>query len=59
MFYIVVQILMKKICCLLLQFSEDIDVYMTKPDGTYKMMKITELLPHSFRPSRLLQQSQI
>ncbi|KAF6036283.1 CDA [Bugula neritina] len=39
----------------MVEFSEDIDVYMTKPDGTYKMMKITELLPHSFRPSRLLQ----
>jgi len=41
-----------------LQFSKDIDieVYMTKPDGTYKMMKITELLPHSFGPPRRLLQ---
>jgi len=60
MFYIVVQILVKiclpfclssnslyfsaMVYILLLQFSKDIDVYMTKPDGTYKMMKITRLL---------------
>lgn len=29
------------------------DVYMTKPDGTYSTIKITELLPHGFTPAQL------
>ncbi|XP_063410245.1 cytidine deaminase-like [Mytilus edulis] len=37
----------------LVEFGTDWDVYMTKPDLSYKMMKTGELLPLSFVPESL------
>lgn len=33
-----------------LQFGASWDVYLTKPDGSYKEMNVSELLPVSFGP---------
>lgn len=38
---------------LLLQFGKDWDVYLTKPDGTYIVKTLDELLPLSFGPEDL------
>ena len=38
-------------CCF--QFGMDMEVYMTKPDRTYKKMTLRELLPLGFGPSSL------
>ncbi|XP_033724824.1 cytidine deaminase-like [Pecten maximus] len=37
----------------LLEFGKNWDVYMTKPDNTYKVMKTGELLPLGFAPEAL------
>lgn len=37
----------------LIEFGKDWDVYMTKPDNTYKLMKTGELLPLGFVPEAL------
>ncbi|XP_060066472.1 cytidine deaminase-like [Ylistrum balloti] len=37
----------------LLEFGRDWDVYMTKPDHTYNLMKTGELLPLGFAPESL------
>lgn len=35
------------------EFGKDWDVYLTKPDGTYIVKKLDELLPLSFGPEDL------
>lgn len=35
------------------QFGSDWDVYLSKPDGSYKRMTVDELLPASFGPEDL------
>ncbi|XP_076472491.1 cytidine deaminase-like [Babylonia areolata] len=35
------------------EFSLDMTVYLTKPDGTFKAMTVDELLPFAFIPARL------
>lgn len=39
--------------CPLFQFGTDWAVYMTKPDGTYVVRTVRELLPASFGPEDL------
>lgn len=37
----------------MVEFGTDYDVYMVKPDSTYTMEKVQDLLPHAFVPAHL------
>ena len=50
---IAISILVNWLFVYLFQFGLDWDVYLTKLDQTYKVMKVKELLPFTFVPDDL------